>query len=133
MGETTTRHFRDKLAMRVKAQDDGLPVPAFVHVLNDDRIRFYNLPYRADYPEDDRQRWMVAGTPGANTANELARLGAPPERMRVRCTITMDEVEGSGHRIVASHLLARAVVPGADAETSVRRARAHVRDCRPTP
>ena len=39
MGETTTRYFRDKLAMRVKAQDDGLPVPAFVHVLNDDRIR----------------------------------------------------------------------------------------------
>jgi biotin carboxylase len=41
MGETTTRHFRDKLAMRVKAQDDGLPVPAFVHVLNDDRIRAF--------------------------------------------------------------------------------------------
>lgn len=39
MGETTTRHFRDKLAMRVKAHDEGLPVPAFVHVLNDDRIR----------------------------------------------------------------------------------------------
>lgn len=39
MGETTTRHFRDKLAMRVKAQDEGLPVPAFVHVLNDDRMR----------------------------------------------------------------------------------------------
>ena len=38
MGETTMRHFRDKLAMRVKAQDDGLPVPAFVHVLNDQRI-----------------------------------------------------------------------------------------------
>jgi hypothetical protein len=39
MGETTTRYFRDKLAMRVKAAEDGLPVPAFVHVLNDDRIR----------------------------------------------------------------------------------------------
>jgi biotin carboxylase len=39
MGETTTRYFRDKLAMRVKAQDDGLPVPSFVHVLNDDRMR----------------------------------------------------------------------------------------------
>jgi biotin carboxylase len=39
MGETTTRYFRDKLAMRVKAQDDGLPVPAFVHVLNDERLR----------------------------------------------------------------------------------------------
>jgi biotin carboxylase len=39
MGESTTRHFRDKLAMRVKAEDEGLPVPAFVHVLNDDRLR----------------------------------------------------------------------------------------------
>jgi biotin carboxylase len=39
MGESTTRHFRDKLAMRVKALEDGLPVPAFVHVLNDERIR----------------------------------------------------------------------------------------------
>ena len=38
MGETTTRHFRDKLAMRVKAHEDGLPVPQFVHVLNDARI-----------------------------------------------------------------------------------------------
>ena len=39
MGETTTRYFRDKLAMRVKARDEGLPVPAFVHVLNDVRMR----------------------------------------------------------------------------------------------
>jgi biotin carboxylase len=39
MGESTTRYFRDKLAMRVKAQDAGLPVPAFVHVLNDERMR----------------------------------------------------------------------------------------------
>jgi biotin carboxylase len=39
MGESTTRHFRDKLAMRVRAREDGLPVPAFVHVLNDDRVR----------------------------------------------------------------------------------------------
>ena len=28
--------------------------------------------------------------------SELARMGTPPERMSVRCTITMDEVEG-GH------------------------------------
>jgi biotin carboxylase len=39
MGESTTRHFRDKLAMRVTARDAGLPVPAFVHVLNDERMR----------------------------------------------------------------------------------------------
>ena len=41
MGETTTRYFRDKLAMRVKAREDGLPVPAFVHVLNDEAIRAF--------------------------------------------------------------------------------------------
>ena len=41
MGETTTRYFRDKLAMRVRAQDEGLPVPAFVHVLNDDAMRAF--------------------------------------------------------------------------------------------
>ena len=46
--------------------------------------------------------------------SELARLGAPPAQMHVHCTITMDEVEGAGHRIVASHIAARAVVPEAD-------------------
>lgn len=41
MGETTTRHFRDKLAMRVLADECGIAVPAFVHVLNDERIRAF--------------------------------------------------------------------------------------------
>jgi lipoyl-dependent peroxiredoxin len=49
--------------------------------------------------------------------SELARAGTPPERMHVHCTITMDEVGGSGHRIVASHIAARADAPGADPET----------------
>jgi len=48
--------------------------------------------------------------------SELARLGIPPERMQVQCTVTMDEVEGAGHRIVASHIAARAAVPDASAE-----------------
>jgi glutathione synthase/RimK-type ligase-like ATP-grasp enzyme len=39
MGETTVRHFRDKLAMRMKARDAGLNVPNFVHVLNYDSLR----------------------------------------------------------------------------------------------
>ena len=34
MGDTTARYFRDKLAMRARARDAGLPVPDFVHVLN---------------------------------------------------------------------------------------------------
>lgn len=39
MGDTTTRYFRDKLAMRVKARDHGVLVPEFVHALNHERIR----------------------------------------------------------------------------------------------
>jgi len=39
MGDTTARYFRDKLAMRTKARDEGLPVPDFMHVLNYERLR----------------------------------------------------------------------------------------------
>jgi lipoyl-dependent peroxiredoxin len=46
--------------------------------------------------------------------SELARAGTPPERMHVHCTITMDEVEGRGHLIVASAIWARVVAPGVD-------------------
>jgi osmotically inducible protein OsmC len=46
---------------------------------------------------------------------ELARARTPPERLHVHCTITMDEVEGMGHRIVSSAIVARGVVPGCDA------------------
>jgi lipoyl-dependent peroxiredoxin len=54
--------------------------------------------------------------------SELHRAGTPPERMQVRCTITMDQVESGNHLIVASHLDASAVAPGADAESVTRAA-----------
>ena len=38
MGDTTARHFRDKLAMRVRAKEMGIPVPEFIHVLNHKKI-----------------------------------------------------------------------------------------------
>ncbi len=34
MGDTRTRYFRDKLAMRRQARESGIPVPDFIHVLN---------------------------------------------------------------------------------------------------
>lgn len=46
--------------------------------------------------------------------SELARVGAPPERMTVRCVITMDEVEGQGHQIVGSAIEAAVLVEEAD-------------------
>lgn len=41
MGSTTARLFRDKLAMRVKAQEAGIRVPDFVHVLNYNELGEY--------------------------------------------------------------------------------------------
>jgi hypothetical protein len=49
MGETTARYFRDKLAMRARAKDRGIPVPEFVHALNDDRIRRFVRSVRAPW------------------------------------------------------------------------------------
>lgn len=41
MGETTAHYFRDKLAMRMKAQEAGIPVPAFTAIFNDADIATY--------------------------------------------------------------------------------------------
>lgn len=41
MGDTTSRYFRDKLAMRARALSAGIAVPEFVHILNYDRISEY--------------------------------------------------------------------------------------------
>ena len=43
-------------------------------------------------------------------AGELARAGSSPDHLDVQATVTLDEVEGGSHRIVASELLARARV-----------------------
>ena len=41
MGDSGVRYFRDKLAMRVKAQEHNIPVPDFIHVLNYDMLHEY--------------------------------------------------------------------------------------------
>lgn len=41
LGESKTRFFRDKLAMRMKAEEAGLNVPPFVHILNYRRVGEY--------------------------------------------------------------------------------------------
>ena len=38
MGDSTARYFRDKLAMRTKARDEGLAVPEFIHILNHGKL-----------------------------------------------------------------------------------------------
>ena len=41
MGQTTARYFRDKLAMRIRAQEAGIRVPAFTALFNDDEINAF--------------------------------------------------------------------------------------------
>jgi biotin carboxylase len=71
MGETTTRYFRDKLAMRVKAQEAGVPVPEFVHLMNHQRIQRFldkTLPPWVLKPR------FLAGAIGIRKVNNAAEL-----------------------------------------------------------
>ncbi len=42
MGETRTRYFRDKLAMRARAREAGILVPDFVDAINDRRLEEFS-------------------------------------------------------------------------------------------
>jgi len=44
-----------------------------IEALGDPRIRFTNLPVRGPYPDDEKQRWHVAGTAPANAGLAAAR------------------------------------------------------------
>ncbi len=41
MGESQTRFFRDKLAMRLRTSENGVRVPRFVHALNYEAVRLF--------------------------------------------------------------------------------------------
>jgi osmotically inducible protein OsmC len=81
----------------------------------------YSLASRVGDPEGKTspEELLAAAHGGCFTmslAGELTGAGTPPERLDVRCTITMDEVEGSGHQIVHSSLAVRASVPDVDSD-----------------
>lgn len=78
----------------------------------------FSLPSRVGSPEGrtSPEELLAAAHAGCFTtslAGALGGAGTPPERLEVRCTITLDEVEGEGHRIVCSELVATGWVPGA--------------------
>jgi glycosyltransferase involved in cell wall biosynthesis len=47
--------------------------PDRVAALGDPRIRFRNLPVHGSYPEDAKQRWMIAGVPAMSAGLRMAR------------------------------------------------------------
>ena len=79
----------------------------------------YTLASRVGEPEgktspEELLAAAHAGCFATSLGSELARTGTPPERLDVRCTITMDEVEGRGHQIVHSAIDASGVVADCD-------------------
>ncbi|MCA1616365.1 MAG: ATPase, partial [Acidobacteria bacterium] len=71
LGATTTRYFRDKLAMRLQAAEAGIPVPEFVHALNRARLREYAGRVPPPWLIKPRLEASATGIRKINSAGEL--------------------------------------------------------------
>ena len=79
----------------------------------------FSLPSRIGQPEGKTspEELLAAAHGGCITmslSGELSKAGTPPGRLNVSCRIVMDEVEGQGHQIVASHVDFVVAVEGLD-------------------
>lgn len=71
MGQTTARHFRDKLAMRIEARDAGIPVPGFSSLFNDDDIRHFIQANPGPWIVKPRGQASATGMKKVHTGEEL--------------------------------------------------------------
>lgn len=71
MGDTTARYFRDKLAMRVKARDHNILVPAFAHVLNYADLHEYTERIAPPWVLKPRAEASAVGIKKVGSATEL--------------------------------------------------------------
>lgn len=71
MGQTTSRLFRDKLAMRVKAQEEGIPVPAFSNLFNDETINEYARTVNPPWMVKPRSEASATGIKKVHNLEEL--------------------------------------------------------------
>lgn len=71
MGETTSRYFRDKLAMRLRADEKGIRVPPFCPVINYDRLRAYMSRVPGPWMLKPRTSASAIGIKKVNAADEL--------------------------------------------------------------
>lgn len=71
MGETATRFFRDKLAMRVQARVAGVAVPEFTGVFNYDEVRAYLTAVPGPWLLKPRTNASAIGIKPIENANEL--------------------------------------------------------------
>lgn len=74
MGQTTARHFRDKLAMRMKAAEAGINVPAFTALFNDEDIHQYVKKVSPPWAVKPRGEASSTGIKKIHSAEELWKL-----------------------------------------------------------
>ena len=71
MGQTTGRYFRDKLAMRTKAAESGILVPAFSSLFNDDDINRFIEKHPGPWMIKPRSEASATGIKKMENADEL--------------------------------------------------------------
>lgn len=71
--ETTARQFRDKLAMRTKARDLGVPIPEFVGAFNTDEIRSFLTRVTGPWLLKPRGSANAIGIQKLQTADDVFR------------------------------------------------------------
>jgi biotin carboxylase len=71
MGLTTIRYFRDKLAMRGKAKESGIPIPEFMHVLNHEALNEFMSRVPSPWLLKPRSQASGIGMKKLQAAHEL--------------------------------------------------------------
>jgi hypothetical protein len=71
MGQTTSRHFRDKLAMRIEARDAGIPVPGFSSLFNDQDIHRFTEQFPGPWIVKPRGQASATGMKKVYNTHEL--------------------------------------------------------------
>lgn len=73
MGETTMRHFRDKLAMRVKAEENGIRIPDYMPIFHHDDVRRFLADVPAPWLLKPRLEASSIGIQKMHQADEVWR------------------------------------------------------------
>jgi len=71
MGDTKARYFRDKLAMRVQAQENGISVPEFTSVINYEDVTNYVRQVRPPWVLKPRSQAGAMGIKKVHSEGEL--------------------------------------------------------------
>jgi hypothetical protein len=71
MGATTARYFRDKLAMRMKASEAGIPIPRYTGLFRDQDINDFADQVPAPWLIKPRSEASATGIKKVNTKEEL--------------------------------------------------------------